>query len=76
MTNPFILPNSGYCNNMEPIKITAPIQNRQNETIEELNNKMIEGHVKIQNCVDYTIENSDTTSDDSEHMFGIMRERK
>jgi hypothetical protein len=51
------------------------MQNRQNETIEELNNKMIEGHLKIQNCVDYTIENSDTTSDDSEHMFGIMRER-
>jgi peroxiredoxin family protein len=75
MTNLFILPNSGYCSNMEPIKITAPMQNRQNETIEELNNKMIEGHVKIQNCVDYTIENSDTTSDDSEHMFGIMRER-
>jgi hypothetical protein len=60
---------------MEPIKITAPIQNRQYETIEELSNKMIEGHVKIQNFVNYTIENSDTTSDDSEHMFGIMRER-
>ena len=75
MTNLFILPNSGYCGNMEPIKITAPIQNRQNETIEELSNKMIEGHVEIQNCVNYTIENSDTTSDDSEHMFGIMRER-
>jgi len=60
---------------MEPIKITAQIQNRQNETIEELSNKMIEGHVKIQSCLNYTIENSDTTSDDSEHMFGIMRER-
>lgn len=75
MTHLFILPRSGYYGNMEPIKITAPIQNRQNETIEELSNKMIEGLIRIQNCVNYTIENSDTTSDDSEHMFGIMRER-
>jgi parallel beta-helix repeat protein len=65
----FLLSNSGNFGYMERIKIEDPIENRHDETIEELSNKMIEGHIKIRNCVNCTIVNCDITSDDSEHMF-------
>jgi parallel beta-helix repeat protein len=45
------------------------ISNRHDETISELSNKTIRERVKISNCTGCTIENSDISSNEPDHMF-------